>query len=313
MLLRVVLSIAACLALVCSAHAQGQSPDEVRHIQHQGIAREFILYRPAPKPAEGPRPLIVVLHGLGGTASDTRNWGYEPVADREGIVIAYPQGIEERWSYGRPITNRPMPRIGATQVDDIGFIGKLVDALIAERLADRSRVYVVGLSNGALMAYTAACSMTRRLAAAAALLSPMTSLQIEDCRPDGTIPLLVLGGTHDRMMAYHGVKLPAGSLASMRDTIRYWRKINGCDRFRLTGLPHRNADDPTKVALMRWETCAAGSEIVSYRIEGGGHRAPSLAPPSDREQEWERKAGVRNRDIETPEEVWSFFKRFSRK
>jgi polyhydroxybutyrate depolymerase len=87
----------------------------------------------------------------------------------------------------------------------------VVDTLVAEQLADRSRVFVVGLSNGALMAYTAACSMTRRVAAGR-IASPMTDLQIEDCKPEGTIPIMVLGGTHDRSMPYGGAKLQSGSL-----------------------------------------------------------------------------------------------------
>jgi polyhydroxybutyrate depolymerase len=168
-----------CLAPVCPLQAQGPSPDEIRYVEHQGVGREFILYRSGAVSA-GPRPLVVVLHGLGSTARDGRNWGYEPIADREGFIVAYPQGIETRWSYGRPVSDRPMPRVGEEQVDDIGFLARVVDTLVADGLADRSRVFVVGLSNGALMAYTAACTMTRRFAAAAALLSPMTDLQIED-------------------------------------------------------------------------------------------------------------------------------------
>jgi polyhydroxybutyrate depolymerase len=312
MLPRMGLSVAICLVLVCSLQAQDRSLDAIRHIEHQGVAREFLLYRPAPTISAGPRPLIVLLHGLGGNASRTRNWGYEAVADREGLIVAYPQGIESRWSYGRSISGQPMPRVGDAQVDDLGFLVRLVDTLVSEQLADRSRVFVVGVSNGGLMAYTVACSMTRRFAAVAALLSSMTDLQIEDCRPDGPISILVLGGTADRSMPYGGVKLPYGSLASVPDTVEYWRQVNQCDKSQITPVPHRNANDPTSVTVTRWPTCADGVEVASYRVEGGGHRAPSLAPPSAAEREWEQVAGAKNRDIETADEVWKFFQRFAR-
>src|SRR5262245_41709312 len=304
---RMGLSVAICLVLVCSLQAQDRLPDEIRHIEHQGVAREFTLYRPATTISAGPRPLIVVLHGLGGNASRTRNWGYEAVADREGLVVAYPQGIENRWSYGRSVTVRTMRRVGAEQVDDTGFLARLVDRLVSEQLVDRSRVFLVGVSNGGLMAYTAACSMTRRFAAVAALLSSMTNLQIEDCRPDGPISILALGGTADRSMPYGGIKLPHGSLVSVPDTVEYWRQANKCDQSQIAPVPHRNANDPTSVTVTRWSTCADGVEVASYRIEGGGHRAPSLAPASDAEREWEQVAGAKNRDIETADEVWKFF------
>jgi polyhydroxybutyrate depolymerase len=312
MLSRVGLSVAIGLVLGCAGHAQDRLPDGIRYIEHQGVAREFTLYRPAPAISPGPRPLVVVLHGLGGTASRSRGWGYEAVADREGFIVAYPQGIDRRWSYGRPLTDRPMPRVGDEQVDDIGFLGRLVDTLASEGLADRSRVYLVGVSNGGLMAYTAACAMTRRFAAVAALLSPMTSLQIEDCRPDGAISILVLGGTADRSMPYDGVKLEAGRLVSMPETVEYWRQANTCGQSRVTPVPHRSSNDPTSVTVTRWSACADGVEVASYRIEGGGHRAPSLVPASDAEPEWERIAGAKNRDIETADEVWQFFRGFSR-
>lgn len=312
MLSRVALLAVVCLAPVCPLQAQTPSRDEVRHVQHQAVDREFVLHRPAAAISAGPAPLVVVLHGLGGTHGSTHNRGYEPTADRERFIVAYPQGIESRWSYGRSVSDRPMPRIGEEQVDDVGFLSRIVDALVAEQIVDRSRVFVVGVSNGALMAYTVACSMTRRLAAVAALLSPMTDLQVEDCKPEGTIPIMMLGGTHDQSMPYDGVKLEFGGLLSMRDTIGLWRQVNKCDGFQDRPVSHRNSDDPTRVLVMHWTTCADGVEILSYRIEGGGHRLPSLLAASDTEREWEMVAGARNRDIETAEEVWSFFKRFSR-
>src|SRR5262245_29817575 len=148
MLSRVGFLAAICLTPVCPLQAQAPSPDEIRYVEHQGVGREYILYRPRAAISAAPAPLVVVLHGLGGTASSTRNWGYEPTADREGFIVAYPQGIERRWSYGRPVSERAMPRVGEQQVDDIGFLARLVDILVAEQLADGSRVFVVGLSNG---------------------------------------------------------------------------------------------------------------------------------------------------------------------
>jgi polyhydroxybutyrate depolymerase len=311
MLPRVGLSVAICLVLVCALRAQDR--DEIRSIEHQGVGRQFVLYRPESPISAGPRPLIVLLHGLGGNASRTRSWGYEAVADREGFIVAYPQGIENRWSYGRSVSDRPMPRVGEEPVDDIGFLARLVDTLVAEQLADRSRIFLVGASNGGLMAFTAACSMTGRFAAVAALLSSMTDLQIEDCRPDRAISIMVLAGTADRSMPYGGVKLQAGSLVSVPDTVGYWRQLNKCDQLRVMPVPHRNSDDPTSVTVTHWSACADGVEVTSYRIEGGGHRAPSLAPAADSEHEWERIVGAKNRDIETADEVWQFFRRFSRR
>ena len=51
--------------------------------------------------AEGDRrqmPLVVVLHGAGATAAEVeRRYHWDPLADREHFVVAYPQAIDRRW------------------------------------------------------------------------------------------------------------------------------------------------------------------------------------------------------------------------
>ena len=47
-------------------------------------------------------PLVVVLHGARGTAADMRaNLGWDALADREGLVVAYPDGLDRTWNAGR--------------------------------------------------------------------------------------------------------------------------------------------------------------------------------------------------------------------
>src|SRR5262245_29243693 len=73
--------------------------DTAYTLLHQGIERHFILHLPASAP-RGPRPLVVVLHGSGQLLPEVRDWlPIDPVADREGFVVAYPEAIAGRWSY----------------------------------------------------------------------------------------------------------------------------------------------------------------------------------------------------------------------
>src|SRR5262245_38552755 len=99
MLLRVGLVAAICVAPVCPLQAQGLLPDEVRYVEHQAVGRKFILYRPGTVRRVPVHSSSFFTVWEAGTAADSRNWGYEPIADREGFIMAYPQGIESRWSY----------------------------------------------------------------------------------------------------------------------------------------------------------------------------------------------------------------------
>ncbi|MCW5771915.1 MAG: hypothetical protein KIT16_09790, partial [Rhodospirillaceae bacterium] len=99
---------------------------EMRWIEFGGAARSYILFVPnrVPASAQG-RPLIVALHGGGGTAAQMQRYiGLDAVAARAGIAIVYPQGTARRWNDGRLFHGR-----GETDADDVGFVRAVVAAV----------------------------------------------------------------------------------------------------------------------------------------------------------------------------------------
>jgi poly(3-hydroxybutyrate) depolymerase len=71
-------------------------------------------------------------------------------------------------------------------------------------------------------------------------------------------------------------------------------------------LPHREVSDRTRIMAVEWSECRTGAKLVLYRVINGGHQLPSIGNPASpsSEQRW----GWRNRDIETADEVWAYFK-----
>ena len=133
--------------------------------------------------------MVVVLHGSHQPPQELRDWlPMEPIADREGFVVAYPDAIDGRWNYGA----RPDEKI-----DDLGFIDALVERLVVRGIADPARIYVAGISRGALMTWTLLCRQSGRFAAAAALSSGMTEAHLAACTPSRPIPILAIAGTAD--------------------------------------------------------------------------------------------------------------------
>lgn len=282
--------------------------DEALTVTHQGIARSALLHQTAA--ATSPAPLVIALQGLGQSIEQLRNaLKLDPVADREGFAVLYPDAVEHRWSYGRPII-QPMPTVGGETVDDVGFIRLLTDDLISRKIADPARVYVTGMSRGGLMAFTLACALADRIAATAPLITGMTQPQRDDCRPVPPVPVMVLAGTNDGTQPYDGWLFPTGRLLSVPETMEYWRVLHGCSQQDRKLLPHRDREDRTRVVLVEWSNCNAGVRLRLYRVNGGGHQLPSLGANADiqSEQRW----GLRNRDIETAEEVWTYVKGYRR-
>ena len=276
---------------------------------HQGIERTAVLHRPEAAQS-GPLPLVIALHGLGGTGENFRGYAqFDVTANREGFNTVYPDAVEKSWSYGRPI-NQPMPTVGGETVDDVGFIRLLIDDLVSRKIADPARVYVTGISRGGLMAFTLACALAERITAAAPLITGMTDHQRDDCQPARPVPIMVIAGTSDRLQSFGGWQGPNGRLLSVPETMDFWRSLHGCTRRDGRRLPHRNPDDRTQVMLVEWSGCRTEINPRLYRVEGGGHQIPSINGTNNPMSE--EKFGLRNRDIETADEVWTFFKNFPR-
>jgi polyhydroxybutyrate depolymerase len=91
--------------------------------------------------------------------------------------------------------------------------------------------------------------------------------------------------------------------------MEFWRVRHGCTGQDFKSLPHRLAEDPTRIRLITWTGCTVEGAVRLYRVNGGGHQVPMFAPG---DPEWIKKAGRINHDIETAEEFWSFARKFSR-
>ena len=106
--------------------------------------RHYDAFAPAHLPPN--RPLVIVLHGNGGTGHQIRKFThFDDLATKNGFVVAYPDAIDHHWNDGRPEV--------ANGSDDVGFIAKLIAELSARYSIDPARVYVTGISNGGIMAY----------------------------------------------------------------------------------------------------------------------------------------------------------------
>jgi polyhydroxybutyrate depolymerase len=282
----------------------GAPAGSVLLVNHQGVNRYANLFRPPALPA-GPAPLVIALHGLGQSVESLHDWLHlDTAAEREHFVVAYPEAIERKWSYGKPIEG-PMPRVNGKIVDDVGFISRIIDGLIEMKIADPTHVYVTGMSRGGLMTYTLICALADRFAAAAPLITGMTDHQRQNCRPTRPIPIMVVAGTNDEAQWYDGQVTNSGRLLSVPETMEFWRQRNGCSQETATSLPHRDSSDPTRVRLLEWTRCRNHARLRLYRVNDGGHQLPSFSPSDEATT---KLFGLRNHDIETADEFWAFAK-----
>lgn len=247
---------------------RGKAKEEEHTIVVDGVARTYLIHVPDRKAAVPP-PVVLGFHGGGGTAQwMNRLTGLSDLADREGFVVVYPQGIDRGWNDGREIADRTS--------DDVRFTTALIEDLSSRRIVDRKRVYATGISNGGFFCqYLAmmAPGSVRAIASVAAtiperLISRGTAGAVSHrtagaashgraaephaavshgnagAEAHGTagaashaVPILFILGTHDPVISFDGGDIAGlfslfvkdlGKSASARATLSYWAKINDC-------------------------------------------------------------------------------------
>jgi polyhydroxybutyrate depolymerase len=276
-------------------------------LEHDGRTRTWRAYLPAQRAASP--ALVLVLHASVGDAAQARaGYGYDfdLLAETEGFIAVYPEGVEEHWNDCR----KEAPYAANTlDVDDVGFVRALVDRFAREHGADRARVFATGVSNGGQFALRLALEAPDLVRAVAPVAASLPAERNMDCRPAGRpVSVLIMNGTADPMnpfdggdVALYGLLGNRGAVLSSAESADYFRDLAGHDgAAERSVLPDLAPDDGSTVEVTRWQ--APGRKTVAlYAIRNGGHSAPhpELTLP--------RLLGPSNHDIHAAHEIWRFF------
>jgi polyhydroxybutyrate depolymerase len=223
-----------------------------------GQARTFIAYRPPS--LSGPVPLVVMLHGGFGSASQAeRTYHWDARARSAHFVVAYPDGLDRAWNAGGGCCGVP----GRAGTDDVGFILSVVRTIGHEVRIDPRRIYATGISNGGMMAYRLACDTT-----VFAAIGPDSASQLGPCRSPAPVSVIHVHGTADRDIPYRGG--PGDGYAhidgpAVPALVAAWRQTDRCSAPRVS----------TRGAVTRSvASCAAGRAVELITITGAGHQWP---------------------------------------
>jgi polyhydroxybutyrate depolymerase len=296
--------LALLFALTCGGAATAETITVGR------VTRHYTVRLPDTRPA----PLVIVLHGNTQTGADmiTRT-AWPMVARREGFGAVFPDGLNHSWADLRPVNLRA-GRVPPRGTDDVAFITKLVEKLVADGSADPKRIYVTGISNGGAMTMTLVCKRADLFAAAASVAINLTDQSAGLCHPARAVPMLMMNGTADPLVPYNGgrgtSRFAVDRFWSVGKTLGFWRKSNGCEAkdAGVTDLEDTDRSDRSTVTRID-SKCPPGRDVVLYRVNDGGHRMPG-SPDARFPRLANSFLGPQNRDIDGAETIWAFFKKF---
>lgn len=274
---RVVWLAAVLLAALTTTAAAGEQRATLAWDGHE---RGYLLFVP-PAAGAAKLPLVIALHGAGqDAAAFAEETQFAAAAAGRHMLVVFPDGTGSE--PGRLSWNAHFCcGIGAAeQVDDIGFIGALIDQIAAQHPVDRTRIYATGMSNGGMLAYQLAAARPQWFAAIAAVSAAIGGTSRHGERfviapPGRPMPVMIVHGRKDPYVLYDGgssamLRYPERSNMAVADALSFWRTVDGC-----AAAPERSEPVPGTLRRTLYRPCRNGSEIVLWEIEEGEHNWPA--------------------------------------
>ena len=238
--------------------------------------------------------MILALHGAGGNpALFARVAGLSAPAMAQGYAVIYPAGSGQNgqltWNAGYCCGYAQ-----SAAVDDIGFLDQVVADAAGRFSLDATRVYLNGMSNGAMLAETYA---VRRAGPVRAVAGVSGTLDIAATRPVA-VPLLHIHGTADQVVPYAGGTSTSGTVrfTGVADEVAAFLAVDGA--LTRTSRVIDPADDGMSVTEDDYTDRNGHTRLRLMTVQGGRHVWPGQSGP---------QAKFSTRDIVASAEVLRFF------
>ena len=110
-----------------------------KSLTHRSLHRDYHLYIPSSYRYSTAAPLVIALHGGGGNGHKMEKLSQlSLLADQYGFIVAYPDAVERHWNDGRGLNQY---RSQKDNIDDVGFISRMIDAIAGGYNIDKDRVF----------------------------------------------------------------------------------------------------------------------------------------------------------------------------
>ena len=238
-------------------------------------------------------PLVVVLHGYGGTAMQD-GLGFKELADKYGFAVCWPQGAKD--GTGHNCWNVGYPFQSDYRIDDAKFLHNLVKLLSRDYGINPDNVFLTGMSNGGEMCYKMAAEHPEMFSAIASIAGlTLTSMRVDYRKP---VPFMEVHGTEDAISDWNGDpenKGGWGAYLSVPVAVGHIIAANRAVEAATEAIPSKSKEvilHTYKGGLPAWKG-GPSADVLLYEVIGGDHS-------------WLEHS------IDTCALVWEFFSRYLR-
>jgi polyhydroxybutyrate depolymerase len=213
--------------------------------------------------ADSERKLVILLHGYGQSIFGIIDQvPLLPAAVENGWILVVPSGLSDALSRPYWSATSTCCDINIRRNDDVGYLRSVIEREMAIHPIDRDNVTVVGLSNGAFLAYRMACDAAD-IVGTVVTISGVEKIDAEECQPKRPVNVYHIHGLYDRAVFFSGglVGVKPETFApypSATITVNRWADRNACptDKAERLSVPRGEGG--------QWRNCSDGT-AVQYR------------------------------------------------
>lgn len=280
-------------------------------INTPGGSRECVIHVPAACGKSRSSPLVIMLHGFGGTALNAaKETSWSAKADEHAFIIAYPEATHPDTSSPQNFRRNPQAwndgsgrfHAATGKIDDVAFIDAMIDQIGRNCAIDHDRIFVTGFSNGASMTFRLGAELSHRVAAIAPVAG---TCWIEKPEPANALSLCYITGTADSLnpieggypkLAFGGKEQGGQPKPAVQTYIDGWAKALQC--------PQKPRLDETSNGVHKrvYGPGRHKAEVLLITVEGLGHHWPggmSQAP--------QFLVGKPSEKLNATDVIWEFF------
>jgi polyhydroxybutyrate depolymerase len=268
--------------------------DNYGELYDQEKLRTYYFYIPKSYRPDHPIPLVLVFHGDEGSGRSISNvTRFNKLAEKKGFMAVYPDGINRKWS---------LKSNSKGKVNDVLFVGALIDHLQSHINIDSHKVYATGFSRGGILTQALACKLPDKIAGFASVAGSLPVRFKNNCRPQSPISMLMINGTNDQDVRYEGDDhTQRGALLPITAMVNFWRSHDRC-----TAWNQSRQFSSDKVQTSLYSGCRQNSEVWQLAVVNGGHFWPGGASTNHRLNRFNHRLR-----LNASETIWQFFQRHS--
>ncbi len=255
-----------------------QLSSKYKRIETDERERKYLINIPSSYSDNENFPLVLVLHGGGGSAQTIKEKSnFDRVSEEENFIVVYPDGTGRNnyflhtWNWGYTSTYA-----SKNNIDDVSFLNQLIGHLEQEYNIVDGKILMTGHSNGAKMTYRFGAEYPKKLSGIAPVSGSIGGKEDENSPlytiPEPTRPLSVIHihGKKDEYVPYNGGKgksiLGVRYDLSAEESVMFWIKNNNCSKTPIIEKSKNNL-----IELKKYKDGKENTKVSLITINNAGH------------------------------------------